>query len=59
VRRVLGAQGNATTTFRALPASEIQRDPRLFLTAQRQGLRQGGLRQVDKELMSGDFDERH
>jgi uncharacterized protein YyaL (SSP411 family) len=45
VRRVLGAQGNATATSRAFPASELQRDPRIFLTAQRQGLRQGGIRQ--------------
>jgi len=51
VRRVLGAQGNTTATSRALPASEIQRDPRIFLTAQRQGLRKGGLRQG--------IDERH
>jgi uncharacterized protein YyaL (SSP411 family) len=41
VRRVLGAQGNATATSWALPASEIQRDPRTFLTAHRQGWRQG------------------
>jgi uncharacterized protein YyaL (SSP411 family) len=37
VRRVRGAQGNATATSRAFPASELQRDPRIFLTAQRQG----------------------
>jgi len=54
VRRVLGAQGNATATSRAFPASELQRDPRIFLTAQRQGLRQGGIRQGRQGI-----DERH
>jgi uncharacterized protein YyaL (SSP411 family) len=50
VRRVLGAQRNATATSQALPASEIQRDPRTFLSAQRQGgIRQSGIQQVIDE----------
>ena len=37
VRRVLQAQGDAAATSQTVPASELQRDPRTFLTARRRG----------------------